>query len=153
MVYVNEYGAMARQKRKEMGLSMSELAEKVGVSKNTISRFELGRNVTWQNVRMILNALEIEVGDEYTCDLNTDYPPNSFIHFSSAIRSKRIYLSWTVEMLAKQSGVSVTTIYEIERGIKDAYLSTYLRLFKALGIHVEFFDENNYINYQKSRKS
>lgn len=152
MIYVKEYGAIARQKRKEMGLSVRELADRVGVSKNTISRFELGRNVTWQNIRMILNELGIGVEDENICDLDSQYRLNSMARFSAAIRAKRIYLSWPVETLAKKSGINPSTIYDIERGAKDAYISTYLRLFTVLGIHLDIIDEDHYINYKLSEE-
>ncbi len=152
MIHVNEYGAIARRKRKEMGLSIQELADKVGVSKNTISRFELGRNVTWQNIRMILNVLEIGLDDGEFYDLDSEYRPNSVGRFAAAIRAKRIYLSWPIETLAKKSGINPSTIYKIERGANDAHFSTYLRLLTVLGLHLDVVDEDGYIDYKLSEK-
>lgn len=152
MIGVKDYGKMARQKRKEMGLSIQELANKVGVSRNTISRFELGRNVTWQNIKMILNVLGIGLEDECIYDLDGDFRANSLMRFSAAIRAKRIYLSWSVETLAKKSGINPSTIYDIERGARDAYVSTYLRLLTVLGLHLEIIDEDEYIDYKLSEK-
>ncbi len=152
MIEIKDYGRMARQKRKEMGLSVQELAERTGLSKNTVSRFELGRNVTMENAKIILEALEIDDKPDEMFDDELEFHVNSLGRFSAAIRAKRIYLSWPVEMLANKSGVSLSTIYDIERGAKDARISTYLRIMSVLGIYVDFIDEDGYINYRISER-
>ena len=58
-------GEKVKRARRLAGLSQVELAEKAGVSENTIWRLETDRSAIarWSNMRSIAKALNVEVRD------------------------------------------------------------------------------------------
>lgn len=51
--------ARLEEYRNRRGLSVSQLAQKSGVSEQTIRRAEHGKNVTWPTVHSLANALAV----------------------------------------------------------------------------------------------
>lgn len=58
-VVIQEIGKRLEQLRLNKNLTRNELAERSGVSKNTIERLELGRSVQLTNLIRVCRALEI----------------------------------------------------------------------------------------------
>ncbi|MCC7304527.1 helix-turn-helix transcriptional regulator [bacterium] len=56
-----EIGKIIREARKKLGLSQQELAKKIGVTWEMISRYERGRSSALQKILELAEALEVEV--------------------------------------------------------------------------------------------
>ncbi len=57
-----EIGDKVKKKRKEIGISQEELAEKLGVTYQQIQRYENGMNkLNVENIQIIANALDVPV--------------------------------------------------------------------------------------------
>lgn len=54
--------------------------------------------------------------------------------FAANVRRARAEASMTQEQVADASGIHVTEVSRIERGLRDPRVSTVLRLAKALGV-------------------
>ena len=53
-------GECIKLRRKEKGLSQKELALKIGIATNSLSRYEIGeRNISWEMLAKIASALDI----------------------------------------------------------------------------------------------
>ena len=63
-----------KQAIKESGSSVGELAQKIGVSRQTISRQINGANITVETVKKIADALGVPVGQLFD---QTPHPTNS----------------------------------------------------------------------------
>lgn len=61
---LHNMGKMLKRSRKQAGLTESELAERVNVSQQQISRYENGVNcITFDKLIVILNALDMNKND------------------------------------------------------------------------------------------
>ena len=61
---LNHLGNAIRRRRRELGLSQEELAERAGLHRNYIGGVERGeRNVGFRNLARISSALEITMAD------------------------------------------------------------------------------------------
>lgn len=66
--------ARIRQRRKDLGMSQSELAGKAGINQTTISTIELGKvDPTTSNIKMIAAALDVSL--DYLINGTTNKPP------------------------------------------------------------------------------
>ncbi len=72
-----EIGRIIKEERQKRGLSQQELATKVGVTWEMISRYERGRSSALNKILEISDALEIEVGKFF----QANFAPS---HFSDA---------------------------------------------------------------------
>lgn len=52
------------------------------------------------------------------------------------IRFLRKQKQWTIEALAWETGLTNSQISEIERGLRDAQITTYLKIADALGVSI-----------------
>jgi len=60
-----------KERRKEMGMSQTELCQKAGISRQTLSIIEAGKeaNVTVQTLQKLAKALSCRVSDIFACDV------------------------------------------------------------------------------------
>ena len=60
-----------KERRKEIGMSQIELCKRAGVSRQTLSGIEAGKevNVTVQTLQKIAKALSCRVSDIFACDV------------------------------------------------------------------------------------
>lgn len=54
----------------------------------------------------------------------------------SQIRKLRNQKGWTIEALANEANLSTPQISEIERGLRDAQITTYMKIADALGVNI-----------------
>ena len=66
-----------RQKRLECGYTMKELAEKVGVSEATVSRWESGNLATMKHTKIMLLAKALQISPAMLFDTPTVSPSPS----------------------------------------------------------------------------
>jgi len=71
-----EYGDKLKQKRLELGLTMQEVADKVGVSKPTIQRYESGIIDNMRKDKIALLAKALQVTPEFILGIHQDFPLN-----------------------------------------------------------------------------
>ena len=70
-----EYGDKLKQRRLELGLTMQEVADKVGVSKPTIQRYESGVIDNMRKDKIALLAKALQVTPEFIIGINTKNQP------------------------------------------------------------------------------
>ncbi|MBD5421987.1 MAG: helix-turn-helix domain-containing protein [Bacteroides sp.] len=56
---IDDIGKLFHKRRKELGLTQEQVAEKVGVSKSEISKIENGRPITFSTINKISEALNV----------------------------------------------------------------------------------------------
>lgn len=111
----NALGGRLRQARIAQGLSLAELADKIGMSGSAISNWE--RGVTAPNQEKV-TRLEGVLGkflpsDDDDAEQSATPPSNAFGAWLSKARSKQ---EMSVPELARASGLSAVAIYNIESG-------------------------------------
>lgn len=60
-----------KERREELGMSQTELCQKAGVSRQTLSGIEAGKvaNVTVKTLQKLAKALSCRVSDIFACDV------------------------------------------------------------------------------------
>lgn len=72
---VEGFGAIARQRRRDLGLTQAQLAEKSGVTRQWLVRFENGNtDVALSKVYAVLKALELTARVNPADELNVNSP-------------------------------------------------------------------------------
>jgi len=67
-----EIGAAIRKRRKELGLSQEQLAERVGVSYQQIQRYENGGSMlTVENIQRIAKDLQVPISSFFAIEQNS----------------------------------------------------------------------------------
>jgi transcriptional regulator with XRE-family HTH domain len=82
-----EIGRIIREKRQKLGLSQLQLAKRVGVTWEMISRYERGKSSALQKILEIADSLEMEVGQFFGSqqlfgnfkDASTEYLSSRFV--------------------------------------------------------------------------
>lgn len=76
---INEFGMILREKRKLRGISQEQLANILGVTKSTISKYELGlREPSFSQLQLISEALNVDIYELLTGE-------SKEIYFQSAV--------------------------------------------------------------------
>jgi len=114
-----------RQKRLEKGYTLEQLAESIGVRKQTIYKYESGviSNIPWDKIEALAAVLDTTPSYLLGLDPVTDSPkwPKGF---GIRIRSRRRDLGLTQSQLAERIGCAdKSSISKIEKGINDIPLS------------------------------
>ncbi len=114
---VNKFGFVAEQlrgARTGRGLTQTELADLVGLRRETIYRIERGRGTHADTLARIAAALSLS--NEYFIEA-MDYSSNLFGHpRRTPLRARRRERGLTLEQCAAAAGVSATTLSRFERG-------------------------------------
>ncbi|GAB4363658.1 MAG: hypothetical protein Kow009_00210 [Spirochaetales bacterium] len=145
--------------RKEKGLSVERLAQKVGMHRNTLFRILNGQvdpRITEMNrLYMSLEAqgVSLEQGRfRFLCIGGTpvqamDIPPSEYMlqEMGRVIQERRIALRASQETLAEWADLHRNTIGKIERGEMDMSLSTLFRIYTVLGITKVFLQEGKLV--------
>lgn len=61
MYKYNDYGAILRERRVELGLTQAAIAHKANVNRTTVSNAERGFPITFDNFQTIAYALGLEI--------------------------------------------------------------------------------------------
>lgn len=90
----SEIGKVIREERRKKGLSQQELATKVGVTWEMISRYERGKSSALNKILELAEALELEVGkffggtgvaSNHFTDASSEYLASNFIPVITAV--------------------------------------------------------------------
>lgn len=64
IAFLKEFGHKVRQRRKELGISQEELADRAGFHRTYIGMIERAeRNITLSNLKRLTDALQITIKD------------------------------------------------------------------------------------------
>ena len=71
---MDNIGELIKSVRKQKGYTQKQLAEKAGVSNNSLIRYETGEtSPSMQTLQLISNALDVDLLAEYKKEIITDY--------------------------------------------------------------------------------
>lgn len=138
-----EFGERIRLHRQTRGWSKRELGSRSGIDPTTLSRIEVGRNITLEVLWRLANALEMSwadlLDDRPTGPGGADHLPAPFARQLAAMGA-RLYEIRTGQhlsqrALARHTGVNHNTIGSIEQGTQNIQLGTLVRLAVGLGVH------------------
>ena len=79
-----EYGDKLKQRRLELGLTMQEVADKVGVSKPTIQRYESGNIGNMKRDKIALMAKALKTTPEFIIGIDIEKQPPQIFEFDEA---------------------------------------------------------------------
>jgi len=129
---LSNLGAKIRELRKEQGLTLYELAARIGISPSFLSAIERGRKRP--SVGMIKKISQgLKVSAYYLLS------SNSIQNVGEKLRFVREGRGMSLNELAAASGVSQETIQAIEAGEQLAELEDLERLADALAVTVRYF--------------
>ncbi|GAW91714.1 helix-turn-helix domain-containing protein [Calderihabitans maritimus] len=129
---MSSLGAKIRELRKEQGLTLNELAARIGISPSFLSAVERGQKKP--SIPMVKKISEgLKVSAYYLLS------ENSLQDVGEKLRFVREGRGLSLEELAKMSGVGQETIRAIEAGEKEAELEDLERLADALTVTVRYF--------------
>jgi transcriptional regulator with XRE-family HTH domain len=109
-------GEQIREARKRYGMNQGELAEKISVSLDTVSRWETGKRMPRAEDLAKL-ALVLGVSVAYLMGETSKMLPNQK-ELKDVIKERRQLFHNTIEQLAVDIGVSPETVRDWEAGIK-----------------------------------
>lgn len=128
-----------QQRRKELGLTLEEVGNIVGVSKSTVKKWESGSIENMKRDKIALLAKALRVSPLYIMDPTCDFAifnGNETIDMIlyKNIKKKRLELGMSQEQLAKKVGYSSRSmIAKIEAGDIDLHQSKIEEIAIALG--------------------
>lgn len=127
-------GTVLRDARLKRGLSQARLAEKAGISRETVYRLERGRGAHADTLARIATVLGVPRGQLMEQE---DFSSNLYGHpRRTPLRARRRELGLTLAHCARAAGVSVATLSRFERGIEHfPALAVVGRSGRATAIH------------------
>lgn len=120
---LDEIGLLFLTRRKELGLTQSQLGERVGVSKSEISKIENGRGITFATINKLSEALGVAAEVKLT--------PNS--HVSANVIH---YIVMSMGLFARQHNLTK----------KEA--CNYLSRFKGLQFSIDNYEAEHQLSLQ-----
>lgn len=140
-----ELGRFVRRRRKELGLSLQQLAGHVGVTRQRMSQIEIDRGVVLSRgdtVRRMAQALRAEtttlkqLGWKEKCDQAlhrmVHRPPERSTPLGTFLTCRRLELRLTQHQLASQVGIDRAMVNKLERG-ESRSVRSLRRLSRVLG--------------------
>lgn len=133
-------GELIRMRRREFGMSLGELGECIGVSKQYINIIELGQsplNQSGKRLAKLAYALHLDVDS-----LKTAVPTRKLKKIKCKSRlgrfifSKRLALNINQRMLAERAGLSEPYLSAIERGVTSTNSAVVKKIADALGCEI-----------------
>jgi len=118
--YSNTLGEQLRRKRIELGLMQKELADRLGVSRDTIMRMENNYEISIGMKVDIIRRLSLEPEDDYICFLCND--------FGAYIMKLRIKFEMTQEEFGRILSVSRKTVRFWEKEYSMPSYENYLNI-------------------------
>jgi len=113
-----DFGLIARQRRLDMKVSQSELAEQVGVTRQWLSRFETGKaDVSLRKALLVLRELDLEVTIAAThritgAEISDD-------EFAISVSQLNAHIASTLEQTKRVPGMSATARAAVEKLMLD----------------------------------
>ncbi len=129
-----EHGAKLRRLRQEAGLSQTQVAQKLEVTKQSVSRWENGLNepgALHKRTLAILYGVPIEDVSKRHDFISDDLPPESYRRADldpTRLRDARRRSGLTLTQAAAKVGVSYAAIGQYERGVVTPKADTILKL-------------------------
>lgn len=110
-----------KNRRKEIGLTMLEVAQKVGVSEATVSRWESGDIANMRRDKIVLLAKALDVSPAFIMGWEKEPPPygkeyTATKQIGENIKQARIRARMTIQSLADFLSISQETLKDIEDG-------------------------------------
>lgn len=136
-------GERIKRRRIQLGMSVDELAEKVGKNRATIYRYEKGEidDIPSSVLAALFGALQISPAELFEPQWDDTFLQNFNDQYclKDVIRSRRLALGFTMKDLANKVGVSEGTVSRWESGeISSMRLDKVTALSNALGISPSF---------------
>jgi|GEM_PF-87601 len=107
-------GKRIKKRRKELGLTQAQLAEKAGIIQQSLQKIEDGTTRNPRNVEALANALQST--PEYLLFGRVESESKNQIEYGEKIRLLRIKNNFTQDEFAEKLDISPSTLNEIEHG-------------------------------------
>jgi len=121
--------------RKQRSWSLQRLSLESGIPVNTLWRMERGYGIALRNAFKVADAFGLTVYEVWDIRLREQARPHARTFPGNAVRELRLNRGWGLKDLVKSSGVSKTTLSEIERGHTPT-LKNAIRIASAFGVSV-----------------
>jgi transcriptional regulator with XRE-family HTH domain len=133
----SKLGQLIRKRRKELGLSGSDLARRLDVAKQTVNQIEFGKsplNSSDGMIEKLAEILKIDASELLAVrnkrKIKKANTPNPLIEF---LVNKRIELHFTQQQVIKLSGLATSYVCSIEKGRIKPCLGALGKIARALG--------------------
>lgn len=148
---MNSISEIITQRRKELELSQLYIADVLGYSVQTISKWENGKSIpsllSWGALAKILQIdLDALIDGKLKSNYNNNCSDNTFSseNFASNLRRQRKIRDMTQKELAKQLSISYQTLLAWEKGTTFPNVEQFKKLSSVLGLSYDelYFGEN-----------
>ena len=121
-----------QQTRKEKGMTQKELADMLGISDKTISKWETGKGMPDMDFLMPLcNALEININELLSGEKNTS---NNYTK-----KTKENIMSWLKENREHKKGTTIQVVTGIVLGLIALFSMIFVSGFSSIAWFIDFF--------------
>ncbi|MCH5180702.1 MAG: helix-turn-helix domain-containing protein [Erysipelotrichales bacterium] len=149
------------QRRKELGISQSKIADVLGYSVQTISKWETGKSFPdlpiWGELAKVLQIdLDALINDKIKTNYNNVCFDNIFSaeKFSSNLRKQRKIRDETQKQLADKLGISYQTLLAWEKCMTFPNVEQFKIISKVLNISYDdlYFANNSLVTYSPKKR-
>ncbi len=100
-------GERIREKRKFLGITQSNLASMIGVTRAVISKYESGTITNIPHYRIVQLANALDVSPSYLLDCEKEANEKNSEEFKNLLKNRRIELKLTLEEVGRAVGVKM----------------------------------------------
>lgn len=136
-------GERLRWRRKELNMTLEEVAQTVNVSRQTLSRYENGiiSNIPSDKIEALAKALKTSpayiMGWEDTSNFTTTVAQQKLNLFGDIIADFRSAHNMSISKFAELSEISPRTVVMLERGHCNPSINIYRKVAKVLDVSVD----------------
>lgn len=138
----NELGRLLRDRRKELGFSQEDVAEKMGCSRQALNHIELGNqrasNRALASLACVLDLQLEQLQGQNRKPLRRGRPPKAInpTTIGGFLLARRLASNLTRKELAQKAGLSIFTIYKTEYNLSPSSPHSLKQLAAALGCEI-----------------